>query len=375
MPAARTFISLRRARWGIAALLVAVVSIAVAAPPESSRPAATSPPTGEQSPVVRPPLEIGQQARVLLLGDAVVAAERADASVELLLRRSFPDRRLSFELLEQPGDVATLPSRPADLEAFKERVGRIAPTLVLVGVSVSADDKDSEQHRTEFREGFSQLLQAVAETGATTIVITPQVDRADDVAATTAAIGQVASELAADRSLRYLDLTRVSPLRAALAGKDASPYAHLAHTLAREPGLARPQWRVDVDVPSGRQISRGTTVSNLSAKPTVVRFTAWDDFLPATDASPGSQRVLRVTGLAPGRYTLRIDGEIVTSGRERDWQRGVTLREGPDFDQAGTLEAAVLRKNGGDGEPSDRDETLILRMARTVSRSYELSVD
>jgi hypothetical protein len=322
-------------------------------------------------------LQLVDGAHVLLLGDAVVVAERADAVIEMLLRRSFPDRRLRVDMLAQPGEIATLPSRPADLAALKEELAELSPTLVLVGVSVTdADEADEspDESLNEFRDGFAQLVDAVAETKATTIVITPEVAETERAAAH----GEIAQEFAAARSLRYVDLTAVSPLRAALAGKDTSPYAELARALSRLSGLARSVWRIDVDVVRRGHTSRGTTVTSLSTTPVEVRFIARDDFLPEADGSSGRRRVLRVSGLAPGRYTLSIDGQIVTTLRERDWGRGVTLREGPDFAQAAALAALVRRKNGidsVDGDTGATSETELSRLSRTQARSYELSVN
>ena len=50
-------------------------------------------------------------------------------------------------------------------------------------------------------------------------------------------------------------------------------------------------------------------------------------------------------GLAPGRYTLTIDGKAVATAPADEWAKGVTLDHGPDFDQAEQLRQAIVAKN------------------------------
>jgi hypothetical protein len=356
----------------LAALLAVVCCVGMAKP----QPLMAQPVSTEQA-----PLRLADGASVLLLGDAIIAAERTDAAVEVLLRRSFPNRRFSVSTLAQPGEIATLPTRPLDLAALKESLAQQKPTLVLVGVSATGDDDDDSSG--DFRDGFRQLLDAVAATKAVTIVITPEVAQGDGAADRTTAASTVAAELSAARSWRYVDLAEVSPLRAALAGEDIAPYTQLSHALSRQPGFARNAWRIDVDVVRRRQTGRGVTVTNLAASPAEVTFTARDDFLPEADGVPGARRVLRIRGLAPGRYTLRIDRRIVATARGREWQRGVTLDKGPDFTQADALARSIRHRNRiasgdiitvEDETPADVAAT-VARLSHTQPRVYEITLN
>ena len=56
-------------------------------------------------------------------------------------------------------------------------------------------------------------------------------------------------------------------------------------------------------------------------------------------------RVLTVKGLAPGRYTLTIDGKEADKASADEWAKGVTIDRGPDFDQAEQLRRAIVAKN------------------------------
>ena len=60
---------------------------------------------------------------------------------------------------------------------------------------------------------------------------------------------------------------------------------------------------------------------------------------------PAAERVLRIRGLAPGIYALKVDGKSVAKGSVADWAAGVRLRRGPEFDQVERLRADVIDKN------------------------------
>ena len=55
--------------------------------------------------------------------------------------------------------------------------------------------------------------------------------------------------------------------------------------------------------------------------------------------------MLRVKGLAEGKYVLKIDGQPVALASAAEWAAGVPLTRGPDFDQAEKLRAAIIDKN------------------------------
>src|SRR5205823_738191 len=57
------------------------------------------------------------------------------------------------------------------------------------------------------------------------------------------------------------------------------------------------------------------------------------------------ERVLCVKGLAPGRYTLTIDGKAVATASAAEWSAGVRIARGPDFLQAEKLRQEIVAKN------------------------------
>lgn len=65
----------------------------------------------------------------------------------------------------------------------------------------------------------------------------------------------------------------------------------------------------------------------------------------STDSRPQASRILTINGLAPGRYSLTVDGVAVATADERQWAAGVQLDRGPDFDQIEELRQTIVRKN------------------------------
>ncbi len=57
------------------------------------------------------------------------------------------------------------------------------------------------------------------------------------------------------------------------------------------------------------------------------------------------QCYIQVTALASGLYTLQIDGKPVVSGSHIDWARYRLVTDGPQWDQAEQLRAAIVAKN------------------------------
>ncbi|HXX92301.1 MAG TPA: hypothetical protein VEN81_01625, partial [Planctomycetota bacterium] len=90
----------------------------------------------------------------------------------------------------------------------------------------------------------------------------------------------------------------------------------------------------------GQAKAEGASLSAIQASTTSVRFTALDDELPV---EPG--RILKVTSLNGGLYTLKIDGQTIVSGTESQWREGLPLTQGPAHQQAAKLRELVAAKN------------------------------
>jgi hypothetical protein len=109
-------------------------------------------------------------------------------------------------------------------------------------------------------------------------------------------------------------------------------------------------WLVDLGRDGGPDLSQGVTLEEVAKGPAGPRFRVTDARLPAPLSPkqavlPGHERKLRVRGLAPGRYTLHIDGTPVRTATAEAWQAGVVLKGGPEYEQAEKLRQAIVAKN------------------------------
>jgi hypothetical protein len=121
-------------------------------------------------------------------------------------------------------------------------------------------------------------------------------------------------------------------------------------------GFVQPSWSIEVDADKKTAHTQWTKVVLDKDNPLCWRVT--DSNLPPScgkgvqaaiisvllKMSEADRRV-RVRGLADGRYTLSIDGKAVLTTTAKDWAEGVVVFDGPEFDQAEKLRAAIIEKN------------------------------
>src|SRR5262249_54993059 len=130
-------------------------------------------------------------------------------------------------------------------------------------------------------------------------------------------------------------------------------YWRSAAALEQGLGVKPPAWRVEVSADgSARTTASGTKIDHVQRNP--LRFEATDDVLPPAPAPrgapkgaalPGAERVLRVAKLPAGKYVLKIDGKPAALAGAAEWDAGVPLAHGAEFDQAEKLREAIIDKN------------------------------
>jgi hypothetical protein len=113
-------------------------------------------------------------------------------------------------------------------------------------------------------------------------------------------------------------------------------------------------WQIDFDKGSTLRKAEGIEISNIESGP--LRFQVKDRMLPdplspqqsllkSWERDPESRPMIRVSGLWPGQYCLRIDGREVAVESAGKWADGVRLTRGPEFDQVEKLRQAIIEKN------------------------------
>jgi len=138
-------------------------------------------------------------------------------------------------------------------------------------------------------------------------------------------------------------------------------YWHAANTMFWNLHVRPPRWTVSLTANGETQTVEGTTLSDVKRTADSVRFTALDEMLPmptvSVDLPEGRQvlasgdvlwqrpRVLKVEGLKPGEYAVRIDGREYARADASVLAQGFALPRGPQFEQAEKLRQVINRKN------------------------------
>jgi lysophospholipase L1-like esterase len=324
--------------------------------------------------IVAADFQLASGDRVVFLGGTLIERAQHNDYLEACLTAHFHHADIRFRNLAWSGDTvfgdarAGFDTATQGYERLLTAVRELKPTLLLIAYGTN-ESFAGTAGLAPFEAGLNRLLDDLADTRARVVLLSPLSQenlgsplpdprqRNQQLRPYAAAIAQIA----AARGHHYIDL---GTLLIPVDGSPASPpltdngmhltpwgYWQLAASLAAELGCLPPSWRLDVDRAGGRLMAEGLTLSQLSSTADQFTFTATDQQLPLAPAPPGAPaarstaRVLRVAGLAPGRYTLRIDDQTILTASAGEWARGIELTTGPQFDQAERLRHTVVAKN------------------------------
>lgn len=322
-----------------------------------------------------PKIEIRPNDRVALIGNDFFEREQELCLVQTHLTSRFPAMKLTFRNLGYAGDTVWANARslcsgwdqfgPPDqgFQRLTKLIEEFKPTLVFVayGMNESFDGPNGIDH---FRDGLTRMLDMLDKTaGARLVLVSPvpheQKDGLPDPAAHRANLDRYTRALrdvATARKLGFIDLlhhfTGVQPAGGyTLDGihLNATGYRRAAREIENALGYPPRGWNITLDAATGNCDAAGSTVKNIGARPTEVRFVATSATLPDPAIGPQYRdptRWLKVTGLAPGQYALTIDGKENVTASEAEWAKGVDpLVTTPDDAQAEALRKLIVEKD------------------------------
>ena len=310
--------------------------------------------------------------RVVLLGNTLIEREQQTGYWESALTRRFPGANVQVRNLGWSGDTVFGEARagfgtPADgFKHLKEHVLALKPTVILVAYG-SNEGFDGARGLPRFVQGLNTLLDTLAPARARIILLSPL--RQEDLGRPLpdpaeqnqrlALYRDAIRDVAQKRGLAFVDFYKLVGVAAQVApltdnGIHLTPYGYWRTAAALEKGLGlpAPRWQVDVSAKGGKPVAQGARISDMRTSP--IHFRVTDDVLPVPPApaagapkKPAAQgeRVLCVSGLPPGRYTLAVDGTPVASADAAEWGRGVRLERGPEFEQSERLRQTVVAKD------------------------------
>lgn len=317
------------------------------------------------------PFTLKEGDRVVFLGNTLIEREQRYGYWEQLLSARAPQQAISFRNLGWSGDTVWGEARarfgsPADgFRHLKEHVLALKPTVILLGYGTN-EAFEGKEGLPRFEAQLKVLLTTLAPTQARLVLLSPL--KHENLGAplpdptpqneNLRLYSDALRKMAAREKLVFIDLytlVKADPKGPPLTddGMHLTDFGYWRTTAALEQGFALPSQRWELDLQVGRLTSAtGAKVAPQSTNP--LRFEVTDFALPfplnptkgnAPRALPGHERILRVQGLADGKYTLKIDGTVVATAPAAAWGKGVALTRGPEFAQAEQLRQAIRAKN------------------------------
>ncbi len=325
-------------------------------------------------------LSFPQECRVVFVGSGLVELAAQHGYWETALRIHLPQHNFRVRNLGWGGDTVFGEARaefgtPEDgYRRLLEQVALASPNLVLVAYGQNESFAGPED-LMRFGRGVRRLLQDLNTPQRKLVMVLPP------RMATATGLPPLAWQRQYIDALRQQARQRRLPvvdwfdhpllLAAVRSGKPVSSngmqltplgYWFTAAALAEQLGLQTAAWEVSIeyreDAPRLKQ-QRGTRVSHLRRSGSGLEFQCHDVQLPPPPAPqaasaeqssprphwPGYRRRLSIKGLPPGRWRLAAGSHQVAVADARQWNAGVLLRSGPEFEQTERLRRLVIQKN------------------------------
>lgn len=325
------------------------------------------------------PFQLLDGDRVVFLGDTLIERAQADDYLETRLTSRYPDRNIKFRNLGWSADTVFGDSRAgfgsvADgYQQLKQRVFEAQPTVIILGYGGAASSA-GEAGLPAFKAGLETLLTLLDQTYATVVILSPlkqedlgkPLPNPERFNRDRQMYSEVLKNAAQSRAYPFVDLYTLlgdgkqSPAKQSYTdnGVHLTNYGYWQASAAIEEGLGirTPTWNVEIDVADQGAAANGTKLDQVMLAKTQLSFQALDQVLPpppapsrssATANVPGLQRVLKIAGLSPGTYALKIDGQPVTKATASEWGEGrvIPAKVAPEFAQAEKLRRAIVAKN------------------------------
>jgi len=326
-----------------------------------------------------PPFAWKDGDRVVMIGDDLIERDQKYGYFETMVTALNPDKTITFRNLGWSGDTVYGHARasfgsPADgFKQLKAGVLGLKPTVILVGYGM-AESFDGEAGLSRFVSGLNTLLDALAETKARIVLLSPIAHEKlenplPDPAAHNRDLRRYSDairDVARDRGHTFIDLFEPLAIYDFVQRTSKKPVDHQTDDGIHLNALGAYAFGVELasDLkldPVGMgsilllhrdgkvESAERAKVSRVESTPQVLRFTSTGDTLPKprfpqTGRSMFSLR-LYVENLEPGRYVLKVDGKPVKTADAKEWDEGALVEKGPEFDQVEALRSAINEKN------------------------------
>jgi lysophospholipase L1-like esterase len=308
--------------------------------------------------------------RVVFYGDSITEQRLYSTFVETFVLTRFPTMNVRFMHSGWGGDRVTGGGGgPIDVRLTRDVIAH-SPTVVtiMLGMNDASYKPFNETLLQQYLRGYEQIIQQLRKSLPGVRISVLQPSAYDDVTrsplfdggynAVLLRYGQAVAEIAQRYSLQLVDLNTplLQLLKSARAADPSlsqrlipdrvhpAPGAHLIMAAALLKAWTAPPFVSMSDIDAVGKRVRATTnaaVSDLQETATGFSWDQEDQALPmpvdlkdpvtalAVNSSDFvdalNRQIVRVRGLRPGRYTLRISGENVATHSHSDWDQGVNI--------------------------------------------------
>lgn len=320
------------------------------------------------------PFELVDGDRVVMVGNAFIERDQKYGYLETLLTSRYPDRNIIFRNVGWSGDTVFSQVRSGSgpqkgVEALVALVLELKPTVIILGYGMN-ESFEGDAGLTKFVQGYNAILDALGPSKARLVLLSP-IRHEDlgrplpDPAAHNRVLelySNAIGDIAAARGAWFVNLftglesdrIEKTPLTDNGIHLNAYGYSRAAMAIGKSLGVLPESWRVtfDVDHQAVGSISGAVALESNPAK-VAARFKILDKTLPGPILPPGVSsvemvRIIRFSGgerKLSGNYALFSDSQRVANGSAADWERGVIITKGPEYEQVEKLRQAINAKN------------------------------
>lgn len=314
-------------------------------------------------------LELQDGDRVVFLGNSLFENDIQHGYLELALTTRWPHRDVTYRNIGWTGDTVFGEARsnissPSAYDLLIEQLTKTQPTIVFIAYG-GIEALEGEAGLSRFNTGLNRLLDKVDELGARAILLSPvpllSSSSSEHVGNRNTALKLYASAIAttaSERGILFIDI--FSPLLERSKSETLSDngvhlnetgYYYLASVIEKELGLVPRRQLVTINVSThGAEATASAGILRAENNNGNIQFTTEEEYLPLPLPAQRvgkiyNGRVLRISGLRKGIYTLTTDGtEVITASADK-WKDGVEISTGPSFTQAAQLREKIIKKN------------------------------
>ena len=308
--------------------------------------------------------------RVLFVGNSLFENDVQFGYLELALTTRWPNRAITYRNIGWSGDNVYGEARsyvttpPTPYELLIQQITEAKPTVVFVGYG-GIEAQEGEEGLARFKQGYASLLDKIDQLGARAVLVSPipvLLPVSDNTTKRNAALEMYAAaieQIAKERKKRYLDvfkpvleISKQAVITENGVHLNGTGYYYLATALEKSLGLPPRNGSIAIDVANNAVESTVVTKLHQFDKSTMsLSFTVNETCLPLPAPQEDGKaiavdngRKLSIKGLKKGFYTLSTADDVIVTASAKEWEEGITIKQGPTYYQAEELRKTILKK-------------------------------